>query len=262
MGDLTLSAKQYVRYSRQIMLTDWGEAGQLRLSQSKVLIVGCGGLGNGAASYLAGAGVGHLVLVDDDEVALSNLPRQLAFDEDSLENAKAFALANRLREQNPQIKVEPHVQRFGADNSASLLRGCDLVIDCSDNFATRYLLNARCVESNIALLSGSVIGWQGQLLLVDPQQPEAGCYQCLFSAADDKSGSCASMGVSGPVVGMVSSLQANQALRYLLALPSALGQSLCLVDGASLNQQLLTRRRRSDCPACQPSTRGTSHATN
>lgn len=245
-----LSDDEFVRYSRQIMLPDWALQGQLTLANSKVLIVGCGGLGTMVASQLGGAGVGHLVLVDDDEVELSNLPRQLAFDTDSVQNAKAFELANRLREQNPDIIIEPHVERFEDDNAAHFSQGCDLIIDCSDNFNTRYGVNRHGSDKSIAVLSGSVVGWKGQLLLVDPSKSQAGCYQCVFDEANDTSGSCSTIGVSGAMVGVVASFQANEALRYLLKLPSSLAQSLILIDGETLAMQTLCRSRRSDCPVC------------
>ncbi|NRA62602.1 MAG: HesA/MoeB/ThiF family protein, partial [Psychrobium sp.] len=150
-----LNDEQFMRYSRQIMLPEWGEQGQKILANVKVLIVGCGGLGTLAASYLAGAGIGHLVLVDDDEVTLSNLPRQLSYDMDSLDNAKVFELSNRLQEQNPHCWIEPIFDRFSEGSAPSLLKNVDLLLDCSDNMTTRYLINEQCINQQVPLLSGS-----------------------------------------------------------------------------------------------------------
>lgn len=250
LNELELSDREFIRYSRQVMLEQWNEQGQLTLKKAKVVIIGCGGLGNIAASFLAGAGVGQLVLVDDDCVELSNLPRQLAFEEGDIENAKALALANRLREQNEHIEVVAQTQRFDADDAHHLFNQADLVLDCTDNFATRYALNHSCVAHAIPLLSASVIGWQGQLLLVDPNQMDYGCYQCLFDSAQDSAANCTTSGVSGAAVGIIASYQANEAIRYLLGQQSSLASSLLLIDSQSLHNQILKRVYDENCSIC------------
>lgn len=253
-----LSNDEFVRYSRQVMLEQWGEHGQLNLKSAKVVIIGCGGLGNIAASFLAGAGIGQLVLVDDDSVELSNLPRQIAFENDDIENAKAFALANRLREQNDQIEVMAIAQRFSNDNADHLLKSTDLVLDCSDNFATRYALNKACVNQQVALLSASVIGWQGQVLMVDPNALGNGCYQCLFESAQDNAGSCTTSGVSGAAVGVVASYLANEAVRFVLSKESLLSHSMLLIDSLSFTNHLLTRAKNDQCAICGTANKGST----
>jgi len=245
-----LSDREFIRYSRQLMLDQWQEEGQLRLKQAKVLIIGCGGLGNTAASLLAGAGVGQLTLMDDDSVELSNLPRQISYEMDDIDNAKAFALANRLREQNDDIEVIALKQRFDLSCAKHHLIKFDLVLDCSDNFTTRFLLNQQCVAAQLPLLSASVIGWHGQLLMITPKTLEYGCYQCVFATADDQVSNCNNSGVAGSAVAIVASYQANEAIRFLLGHVSALSQSILLIDTLSANNQLLQRTRNIDCVAC------------
>jgi sulfur carrier protein ThiS adenylyltransferase len=248
----SLSSTQFVRYSRQIMLEQWGETGQVKLGQVHVVIVGAGGLANIAASYLAGAGVGKLSIIDGDEVELSNLPRQIAFDLDSVENAKVYELANRLREQNDLIEIFSHHQYLDCNNVTRLLSHCQLVLDCTDNPETRQLINRHCVEKKLPLLSASVAGWQGQLMLVDPAQTEFGCYHCMFpvTAKEVQQNSCRTLGVAGPMVGVLASMQASQALRFLIDAPSDLASKFLCIDGQSLSIQSFTRTRDSQCLVC------------
>lgn len=247
-----LRDNEFNRYSRQIMLNDWGEDGQLKLKNSRVVIVGCGGLGSVVASYLAGCGVGMLSLIDGDDVELSNLPRQLTFDIDSLELNKSDELMQRLFAQNDEIDIlinPVHLDKF---NINELLNGHELVLDCTDSFESRLMINQWCVTNNIPLMSGSVIGWQGQLLLVD-KVAEHGCYQCLFGAllgAGSTQQSCSTMGVNPAMVGVVGSYQANQALRYLLELPTPLSKKIALVDGISMAVDLLNRQANVECDVC------------
>jgi len=247
-----LSSNEFIRYSRQIMLEQWGEAKQLKLGQSHVVIIGAGGLANIAASYLAGAGIGRLSIIDGDEVELSNLPRQIAFDLDSIENSKVYELCNRLREQNDHIEVISVHQYLDSDNISDLVSACDLVLDCTDNTATRHLINSHCVEQKLPLLSASVAGWHGQLLLVDPAQPQWGCYHCLFpvTSSQKEAASCQTLGVAGPMVGVLASLQASQALRYLIDAPSDLASKFVCVDGQTLSMQSFSRARDSQCLVC------------
>ena len=247
-----LTAQQFVRYSRQIMLDDWGEQRQIALGQRHVIIVGAGGLGNIAASFLAGAGVGTLTIIDGDEVELSNLGRQIAFDTDSIENAKVFELTNRLREQNPTIELIAEHCYVADNNIATLLAGADLVLDCSDNFVTRDLINQHCVDAEVALLSASVAQWQGQLMLIDPALPQSGCYHCLFPSTDSSeiANNCHTLGVAGAMVGVLGSLQASEALRYLIGASSELAAKFLVVDGISLTINHFSRSRNSQCPIC------------
>lgn len=251
-----LPSAQFIRYSRQIMLDGWGEQTQLNLSARRIVIIGAGGLGNIAASYLAGAGVGQLTIIDGDEVELSNLPRQIAFDIDSIENSKVYELANRLRQQNDQIEIVALHDYIDDDNACRLIKSCDLVLDCTDNIDTRHLINRLCVSKGLALLSASVAKWQGQLMLVDPKSPEFGCYHCLFPkiGTERSQNSCSELGVVGPMVGVLGSLQAAQALRYLTAAPSdSAGQlvsKFICINGSDLSVQSFNRTRDSQCQVC------------
>ncbi|MGB1296852.1 MAG: HesA/MoeB/ThiF family protein [Psychrobium sp.] len=250
-----LRSSEFQRYSRQIMLSDWGEEGQLKLKNSRVAIVGCGGLGNVAATYLAGAGVGHLTLIDGDDVELSNLHRQIAFDIDSCDLNKADELCQRLFSQNDEIDI--HIEPLYLDNDCidELLENHDLVLDCSDNFNTRQLVNCWCVKQNVPLLSASVIGWQGQLLLVE-SDGKHGCYQCLFGASiteQESAGNCNSLGVNPAMVGVVGSYQANGALQFLLGKSSPLTSHITLIDGLSFSVNQFKRVADPNCAVCSTS---------
>ena len=248
-----LRDNEFNRYSRQIMLNDWGEEGQLRLKNSRVVIVGCGGLGSVVASYLAGCGIGQLSLIDGDDVELSNLPRQLSFDMDSVGLNKSDELMQRLYAQNDDIDITVNPDQLDKFNIDELLTGNDLVLDCTDNFDTRLLINQWCVMNFVPLMSASVIGWQGQLLLVD-KPAEHGCYECLFGGLSDQKAnaqkSCSTMGINPAMVGVVGSYQANQALRYLLKLPTPLSNKIALVDGMTMAVNLLNRQANSQCDVC------------
>lgn len=252
-----LRDNEFNRYSRQIMLNDWGEEGQLKLKNSRVVIVGCGGLGSVVASYLAGCGVGLLSLIDGDNVELSNLPRQLTFDMDSVDLNKSDELMQRLYAQNDDIDIMINPVQLDKFNIDELLTGNDLVLDCTDNFDTRLMINKWCVVNETPLMSAAVIGWQGQLLLVD-KAAEHGCYQCLFSALSGAGSqaqqSCSTMGVNPAMVGIVGSYQANQALRYLLELPTPLSNKIALVDGGSMAVNLLNRQVNTQCDICASTT--------
>ena len=248
----SLNRDEYIRYSRQIMIEKWGEPTQIALKQLAVIIVGAGGLGNIVASYLVGSGVGQVTIVDGDEVELSNLPRQIAFDIDSIENSKAYELADRLRSQNDHVDIIAQHDYVSQENIKNLIKPCDLVIDCTDNFEIRQLLNRYCVTDKLPLLSGSVTQWQGQLLLVDPLQPHAGCYRCLFSHEQTNAGNCNTIGVIGPMVGVIGAFQASQALAYLTRQHCQLSQHIALVDGDNLGIQLLQRSKNAQCNVCSP----------
>ena len=256
-----LRDSEFNRYSRQIMLNDWGEAGQLKLKNSRVVVVGCGGLGSVVASYLAGIGVGFLSLIDGDDVELSNLPRQLTFDMDSLDLNKSDELMQRLYAQNDDVDIMINPIHLDNFNIHDLLSGHDLVLDCTDNFDTRLLINQWCVLNGVSLMSGSVIGWQGQLLLVD-NAAKHGCYQCLFGSLSGGSSkaqeSCSTMGVNPAMVGVVGSYQANQAVRYLLGLSTPLSNKIALVDGTTMAVNLLNRQVNNTCDVCA-SLRGEHH---
>ncbi|MEZ8143592.1 molybdopterin-synthase adenylyltransferase MoeB [Enterovibrio norvegicus FF-162] len=247
-----LSDSEFERYSRQIMLSEWGEEGQSRLKQAKVLIVGCGGLGTAASLYLAGAGVGNLVLADDDAVERSNLSRQVAYREGNLGESKARALSAQLMALNTLIQCRA-VERYLVDRALDLeVSLADVVLDCSDNMATRQAVNEVCRKSCTPLVAGAAIGWQGQLMVFDFAASISPCYHCLFPASKDASPrNCQSAGVVGPVAGVIGNLQALEALKLLTqtkSIPSRFYQ----LDGQSLSLRAMSIPIDSDCAVCHP----------
>lgn len=243
-----LSDDELLRYSRQILLADIDLAGQEALGNGRVLIIGAGGLGNPAALYLAAAGVGQLLIADGDVVELSNLQRQIAFSEADLGDNKASALVARLQQLNHCITARAWPHYVDADWLAGQVPQAQVVLDCSDNFATRSLVNAACVAHRIPLISGAAIRFGGQLAVFDLRDPASACYGCLFGDGDSDDELCSQSGVAGPVVGMMGTLQALQALRLLAGLPVTRG--LQVFDGKTLSWRALSVPRDPACPVC------------
>lgn len=244
-----LSDKELARYSRQLLLPEVDIAGQEKLSEACVLLVGAGGLGHPAALYLAAAGVGRLRLLDDDRVELSNLARQIGFRESQLGQFKVEALAATLKQLNPHCRVEPLVARAD-DALAASLNDIDLVLDCSDNFATRFAVNRACRAAATPLISGAAIRLGGQLACFDLRSPQAPCYRCLFADSGEAELSCSEAGVVGPLVGMVGSFQAFQAIRFLAS--GGLDNRFWQFDGTSGQWRDYQLQQDDDCPVCHP----------
>jgi molybdopterin/thiamine biosynthesis adenylyltransferase len=243
-----LSEGEIERYSRQLLLPGWTELGQLALRDASVLMIGAGGLGSPVALYLAGAGVGRLGIVDDDDVELSNLHRQpLHFTPDA-GMPKAESAAAKLRFLNPDIVVEAYRMRVDDVNAAGLIEGQDLVIDCSDSFETRYAVNAACCAAGIDLVEAGAVGWTGLVMTVLPGRGP--CYRCAFPTAPEDAPSCAEAGVAGPVVGVVGSLQALEALKLLTGSQPPLLDAFLSLDLATLETTRVSVSRRPDCPDC------------
>lgn len=198
-----LSDEELLRYSRQILLAHVDIDGQLKLKNSRVLIVGIGGLGSPVALYLAAAGVGELHLADFDRVDLSNLQRQIAHDTSSLGQPKVESAAKRLRAINPAIQLQLYPAGLDADSLSAAVAGVDLVLDCSDNFGTREAVNAACVAAGKPLVSGAAIRLEGQLAVFDPRQADSPCYHCLYGHGSEAELTCSEAGVLGPLVGLV-----------------------------------------------------------
>ncbi|SHG91407.1 HesA/MoeB/ThiF family protein [Ferrimonas marina] len=261
-----LKDKDYLRFGRQLLLPQWGEAGQQALASKRVLIIGLGGLGCPALQYLAGAGVGAgagavsagrrdsqgglLRLVDGDAVSLSNLPRQTLFTPSHVGQNKAKAAKAWLTQHNPDIAVEGIEQMASADNLPTLLEGIDLVLDCTDNLTVRHAINRACVRNNIPLVSGAAIGWQGQLMVIAPSQPTSACFACLSDpdSDDSQAASCQEAGVVGPVVGAVGTLQALQGLKLLLGLEC--DHQLHRFDGLTMQWQAFALEPVAACTVC------------
>ena len=247
---------QWRRYGRQMLLPEIGEQGQARLQQSRVLIVGLGGLGSPAALYLAAAGVGHLYLSDGDKLEVSNLQRQILYTSNELNANKAMLASKRLKLLNPQVQLTP-LPALDADNWQSLMRSegvpVDLVLDASDNMATRQLINRACVQMGIPLLSAAATGWQGQLLLLDLRQQNspAGCYHCLYPTRSEPGQNCRNAGILGPVVGIMGTHQALEAIKFLVGIASSALGGLQQFDGLSGRWQRLQLVADPACPVCR-----------
>ncbi|TRX75365.1 molybdopterin-synthase adenylyltransferase MoeB [Pseudomonas mangiferae] len=244
-----LSDEDLLRYSRQILLPQVDIDGQLRLRDGRALIVGLGGLGSPAALYLAAAGVGELHLADFDQVDLSNLQRQVIHDTAALGRPKVESAAQRLRGLVPDLRLQLH-GALDADTLATAVAAVDVVLDCSDNFATREAVNAACVAARVPLVSGAAIRLEGQLATFDPRRADSPCYHCLYGQGGDDALTCSEAGVIGPLVGLVGSLQALEALKLLAAFGEPLVGRLLLVDALGSRFRELKVRRDPACAVC------------
>ncbi|POD71341.1 molybdopterin-synthase adenylyltransferase MoeB [Pseudomonas syringae group genomosp. 3] len=255
-----LSDQELLRYSRQILLQHVDIDGQLRLKQSRALVVGMGGLGSPVALYLAAAGVGELHLADLDHVDLSNLQRQIIHDTQSIGQAKVDSAMARLAAINPQIKLIAHRAALDADSLSAAVQAVDLVLDCSDNFATREAVNAACVAAGKPLVSGAAIRLEGQLSVFDPRRAESPCYHCLYGHGSETELTCSEAGVIGPLVGLVGSLQALEALKLLAGFGEPMVGRLLLIDALSTRFRELKVKRDPACSVCGPVTGHGEHA--
>ena len=238
------------RYARQIVLQELGGVGQDRLRRSRIALVGMGGLGCPAALYLAGAGVGQLTLIDDDAVALGNLHRQILFATADVGQPKVAVAPAALHARTARLAVRTHPGRLTAANAADWLADHDLVVDGSDNFATRRLVADTAAELRLPLLSGAVQGFEGQLTLFTPfASADAPCFHCLFPHAPppDALPSCAVGGVLGPVAGQVGSMMAAEAVKHLVGIGPSISGTLLLIDGIVARVEHVRLRRRSAC---------------
>ena len=211
-----LSDLEFIRYSRQLMLPGFGEAAQLKLKQSKVLLIGCGGLGHAASQYLVSSGIGQLTLVDGDKVELSNLQRQVLFRDSDRGFNKAQIAARQLKQLNPYVQIKAVEQHFSADNADALLTKADWVLDCTDNFKSRKIINKLCQQHQISLISAAAIAQQGQLMLWPFAHNLSPCYSCLFPNLTDQSGNCSSLGVLAPLLGIIGSIQAMLLIQQMI----------------------------------------------
>lgn len=243
--------EELLRYSRHILLPDIDVEGQERLRRARVLVAGLGGLGSPAAMYLAASGVGTLVLADPDCVELSNLQRQVLHSTPRVGVPKPASAAAAIRALNPGVQVVPVDARLDAGNLPAWLAGCDLALDCCDNLATRYALNAACTAAGVPLVSAAAIGWEGQLAVFDPRRGGP-CYQCLhpFTEAHEER-ACAVSGVAAPVVGTIGVLQALEAFKILSGAGEPLRGELLVFDGLRAEFHRLRVPRRADCPICR-----------
>ncbi|MEX6501729.1 molybdopterin-synthase adenylyltransferase MoeB [Pseudomonas zhanjiangensis] len=245
-----LNDDELLRYSRQILLPQIDVDGQLRLKGSRVLIIGLGGLGSPVALYLAAAGVGELHLADFDRVDLTNLQRQIIHDSAGIGQSKVDSAMARLAAINPQVRLHPHPAGLDADSLAAAVATVDLVLDCSDNFTTREAVNAACVAAHKPLVSGAAIRLEGQLSVFDPRRADSPCYHCLYGHGSEAELTCSEAGVVGPLVGLVGSLQALEALKLLAGFGEPLVGRLLLIDAFGSRFRELRVKRDPACSVC------------
>lgn len=242
---------QLLRYSRHILLDEIGIEGQQAILDAHVLIIGAGGLGSPAALYLAAAGVGHITLVDHDDVDLTNLQRQIAHNVARVGQPKVQSAAQALHDLNPEVQVTALQERADAALLDTLVPQATVVLDCSDNYRTRHAVNAACVRHGVPLVAGSIIRFDGQITVVDPRLPNAPCYACLFSPDEIfEETQCSVMGVFAPLVGIMGSMQAAEALKLIAQIGESLAGKLLMLDGKSMEWSLMRTRRNPECAVC------------
>ncbi len=242
---------QLLRYSRHILLDDLGIEGQQRLLAAQVLVVGAGGLGSPVLLYLGSAGVGHIVAIDPDTVDLTNLQRQIAHSSSRIGMPKAESARLAVQALNPDVALTPLTARADAENLDALVAAADVVIDCSDNFRTRQAINAACVRQRKPLVSGAAIGFDGQVSVYDTRDAASPCYACVFppeSAVAEAD--CATMGVFAPLVGIVGTVQAAEALKLLTGVGHSLAGRLQMLDARAMEWHEVRIARAADCPVC------------
>jgi len=242
---------QLLRYSRHILLDEIGVEGQARLLAGHALVIGAGGLGSPVALYLGTAGVGRLTLVDHDTVDLTNLQRQIAHNLARVGRPKAESARETIAAINPDVQVQAVTQRADATWLAQAVAEADVVLDCSDNFATRHAVNAACVAQRKPLVSGAAIGFDGQISVYDTRLDDAPCYACLFPPeATFEEVRCATMGVFAPLVGIIGTMQAAEALKLLAGVGSSLAGRLQMLDARSMEWTEIRMARQPGCPVC------------
>jgi len=247
---VSINIDQERLYSRQLLLTEMDDAAQARIRNARVLVIGAGGLGCPATLFLASAGVGHIRWVDADRVELSNLPRQILYGPADVGRLKVEAGADRLRTLSPLCEITTEAMHANAQNLPGWIASADLVLDCTDRFETRQTINRLCVAARKPLVIASVIQWSGQLLVVDPDWPEAGCYACLFSPeTQGADAACGAFGVFSSAAGLMGTMQAHEALKRLAGIQKSAPQ-LHLFDAKGLQLQSIGLTRSASCPVC------------
>lgn len=247
---IIMNDQQLLRYSRQIMLPQVDIAGQQKLLAAKVLIVGAGGLGSPAAMYLAAAGIGQITIYDDDQVDLTNLQRQIAHGTSDIGLDKVISTLNAIKNINPDVNVLAHKARLQDEQLLKEVAAADVVLDCSDNFSTRFAINQACVERQTALVSGAAIRFEGQISVFTPGQNNSPCYNCLYQSDGEELQNCARNGVIAPITGIVGSVQALEAMKLLMGIGENLTGRLLLLDGLTMEWQTLRLKKNPACPTC------------
>jgi len=243
--------QQLLRYSRHILLDEVGIAGQERLRAAHALVVGAGGLGCPAALYLAASGIGKLTLADPDKVDLTNLQRQILYRTDSVGTAKVEAARAALSALNPEVEIVPLLQRLDEKTFDPIVKAADIILDCSDNFATRHALNRACVRQKKPLVSGAAIRFDAQVAVFDLRKPDAPCYACLYpedGAVEEVQ--CSTLGVFAPLTGVVGALQAMEAAKLLIGAGETLSGRLLLLDAKQSEWRTVRVKRDPACATC------------
>ena len=246
-----MNDEQLLRYSRHLLLEEIDVAGQEKLLHSHVLVIGAGGLGSAAAPYLAAAGVGNITLVDHDQVELTNLQRQIMHTENSVGKSKVGSGKQFLEQLNSDIHIETIQTKATASLLDDLLPSVDVVLDCTDNFSTRHLINASCVKHKIPLVSGSALRFDGQISVFDPRNASSPCYACIFTPDEQfEEVSCSSMGIFSPLVGIIGAMQAAQALQVLIGFGEPLVGRMLLWNARTTQIDEFKIARNPECPVC------------
>lgn len=247
----TFAEGELERYARHIVLRELGGPGQKRLKEAKVLVVGAGGLGSPALLYLAAAGVGTIGVIDDDAVDAGNLQRQIIHRDQGIDTPKVFSAEAQMRALNPFVEVRPYKRRLTEDIAADLIADYDVILDGTDNFDTRYLVNRHAAAQGKPLISGALSQWEGQLSIFDPAN-DAPCYQCIFpqAPAPELAPSCAEAGVLGPLPGVVGSMMAAEAVKLIAGAGHPLRGEMLIYDALWGESRKITLKRRTDCPCC------------
>jgi molybdopterin/thiamine biosynthesis adenylyltransferase len=242
---------QLLRYSRHILLPQLGIEGQEKFRRAHALIVGAGGLGSPVALYLASAGIGTLTICDSDAVDLTNLQRQIVHRNDAIGVPKAESARRTLATINPEIKIHAFAERVAGARLDQLVAGADIVLDCSDNFATRHAINRACVAHRKPLVSGAGVRFDGQIAAFDLRDPQAPCYHCLFpEPGDNEDMRCAVMGVFAPLVGIIGAMQAAEALKLVAGIGASLSGRLLLLDALAMEWRTVRLKRDPACAVC------------
>jgi molybdopterin/thiamine biosynthesis adenylyltransferase len=241
---------QLLRYSRHILLPQIGIDGQQKLLDAHVLVIGVGGLGSPVAMYLASSGVGHITLVDPDTVDLTNLQRQIVHTTETVGRAKIDSAIQQLKALNPDIDITGIAHKLEGDALLDQVRRADAVIDGSDNFPTRFAVNAACVTAKKPLISAAVTRFEGQVSVFRADQPNSPCYRCLYQDTDDPGEPCVQFGVLAPVAGVVGAIQATETVKVLMGIGEPLAGRLLLVDALTMDWRVVRLKKDPKCPVC------------
>ena len=249
-NEINFNDEQLLHYSRQIMLPHFGIEGQQQLKGAHIVIMGVGGLGSPAALYLAAAGVGNLTLVDFDDVDLSNLQRQIVHNTSNIGESKVSSAKKTLLNINPETNIVCINKQLSLQELESLIKDVSCVIDATDNFATRFLINKACVAQHIALISAAAIQYEGQISVFDLRHEDTACYACLYAEGGEENTNCSDNGILAPVVGILGSMQALEAIKLICSIGETLKNRLLIFDALALQWRTMKLNKDPNCPVC------------